>query len=255
MKNILVLALLAFLAFGGCASDENPSTTGGKGTMQVSMVDAPATTYDSIIVVVTEVSVHSNASSESWITLSSGTKTYNLLALVNGVEAVMGQTQLSAGTYSQLRLTLGDSCWVYASGVKIALKVPSAEIKLNLNVEIVANVTYKLVLDFDATKSLVTTPTGLVMKPVIKVLTTSSTGYIQGSVNIKSSVSAYGNGDTLSTLTGANNSFKIMYAKPGTYSLTIVSADAMYNDSTLTNISVVSGQVTNVGTINLRTKL
>jgi len=255
MRNVFVLASLALLVFGGCTSDNNPSTADGKGTMQVSMVDAPASAYDSIVVVVTEVSVHSNTSSESWITLSNETKTYNLLSLVNGVEAVMGQTQLSAGTYSQLRLTLGDSCWVYASGVKIALKIPSTEIKLNINAQITANATYKIVLDFDATRSLVTTAGGLIMKPVIRVLTTSSAGYIQGSVNVKASVLAYGNGDTLSTITGTNNSFKIMYAKPGTYSLTIVSADALFYDSTLTNISVVSGQVTNVGTINLRAKL
>ena len=255
MRNIFVLASLAFLVYGGCSTGDNPSTADGKGTMQVSMVDAPASSYDSIVIVVTGVSVHSNASVDSWITLSNETKTVNLLRLVNGMEEVMGETQLAAGTYSQLRLTLGDSCWVYGSGVKIALKVPSTEIKLDIQAEIVANVSYKLVLDFDATKSLVSNAGGLIMKPVIKVLTTSSTGYIQGSVNVKSSVAAYGNGDTLSTITGSNNSFKIMYAKPGTYSLAIVSANALFYDSTLTNISVVNGQVTSVGTITLRAKL
>lgn len=223
--------------------------------MQVTMVDAPASTYDSIVVTVTEVSVHSNTAAGGWITLSSGVKSVNLLKLVNGVEEVMGEAKLAAGIYSQMRLTLTDSCWVYSGGVRIALKVPSSEIKLNIHAEIVANVTYKMVLDFDASRSLVTTATGLVMKPVINVLTTSSAGYIQGSVNVRSTVSAYGNNDTLSTITGANNSFKIMYAKPGTYSLTIVSADVMYYDTTLTNIAVVSGQVTNVGVINLRAKL
>ena len=255
MRNFFVLASLVLLMLEGCATDGNPSSTDGQGTMQVSMVDAPASSYDSIVVVVSEVSVHSNASSESWITLSSETKTVNLLSLVNGVEAVMGETKLAAGTYSQLRLTLGDSCWVYASGVKIALKIPSTEIKLNIHAEITANVTYKLVLDFDATHSLVANAGGLLMKPVIRVLTTSSVGYIQGSVNVRASVAAYGNGDTLTTITGANNSFKIIYATPGTYSLTVISADALFYDSTLTNISVVSGQVTNVGMINLRAKL
>jgi hypothetical protein len=139
--------------------------------------------------------------------------------------------------------------------VKIALFVPSSEIKLNIHAEIQANVTYKLVLDFDAYKSLVMAAGRLVLKPVIRVLTTSSAGYIQGSINTRAGVTAFGNGDTLSTMTGASNSFKIMYAKPGTYSLTVISADALYYDTTLTNISVVSGQVTNVGMITLRGKL
>ena len=222
--------------------------------MQVSMVDAPASGYDSVIVVVTGVAVQSNTSSQSWITLSSETKTYNLLTLVNGVEAVLGETQLSAGTYSQMRLVLGDSCWIYASGVKLALKVPSNEIKLNIHATIQADVKYKLVLDFDANRSLVSAGLGLIMKPVIKVLTTETTGFISGSVNTKASVYAYGNGDTLSTSTGTSNNFKLMYATPGTYSVMIQSADIAYYDSTIANVVVTQGQVTNMGSIALRLK-
>lgn len=255
MKQITFFAVLALLLFGGCASEDDPSSSNGQGTMEVKMVDAPASLYDSIIVTVTEVSVQNNVSSEGWITLSSGTRSYDLLKLVNGVEAVMGEAKLSTGIYSQLRLTLGDSCWVYAGGVKMGITVPSNEIKLNIHAEIMANVKYTMVLDFDAARSLVTTGAGLILKPVIKVLTTSSVGYIQGSVNVRSSVTAYGNGDTLSTVTGTNNSFKIMYAKPGTYTVTILSGSVLFYDSTLTNISVVSGQTTNVGVINLRATL
>lgn len=253
MKNIFVLASIALALFAGC-TDDNPSTSNGEGTMQVSMVDAPASGYDSIVVVVTEVSVHSNASSESWITLSNETKTYNLLSLVNGTEALLGETKLAAGTYSQLRLTLGDSSWVYAGGVKIALKIPSNEIKLNIHAQIQANVTYKMVLDFDANRSLITTASGLAMKPVIKVLTTASTGFISGSVNTKASVYAYGNGDTVSTVTGTNNSFKLMYVPSGTYTVSVISANGMYYDSTFVNVNVAGGQTTNVGTISLRSK-
>ncbi|NUN68603.1 MAG: DUF4382 domain-containing protein [Bacteroidetes bacterium] len=253
MKQLNLFTLLALLAVGGCASDDGPSSANGEGTMQVRMVDAPASSYDSVIITVTDVSVHSNTS--GWITLSSGVRTYNLLALVNGAEAVIGEAKLSTGLYSQLRLTLSDSCWVYAGGVRLSLKVPGDQIILNIHAELSANVTTSLVLDFDAGRSLVMTGAGLVMKPVIRVLSTSSTGYIQGIVNVRSSVTAYGNGDTLGTVTGANNSFRIMYAKPGTYSLTIVSGNAMFYDTTLTNISVVSGQTTNVGMITLRAKL
>lgn len=255
MKKILVLVSLVTVALTGC--NDNPAAGDGTGRMQVTMVDAPASAYDSIIISVQRVEIHASqsASVESWITLNSEAKTYDLLSLVNGVEAVLGEADLAAGTYTQMRLVLGDSCYVYAGGVKIALKMPGSEIRLNINATIRANITYKLVLDFDATRSLVTTNTGLILKPVIKVLTTSSTGYIEGSVNTKASVTAIGNGDTLSTITGADNSFKILYVKPGTYDLTVVSASAAYYDTTLTNISVVSGQVTNIGTINLQAKL
>ncbi|MBI2427824.1 MAG: DUF4382 domain-containing protein [Ignavibacteriales bacterium] len=257
MRKILVLASLAVVAMIGCKSDDNPASNEGSGRMQVTMVDAPASAYDSIIISVQRVEIHASnsASADAWITLNSEAKTYDLLSLVNGVEAVIGDAELAAGTYTQMRLVLGDSCYVYAGGVKIALKVPSSEIKLNINATIRANVTYKLVLDFDATRSLVTTGTGMILKPVIKVLTTSSTGSIEGSINTKASVMAIGGGDTLSTITGSNNSFKIVYVKPETYNLMILSASVAYYDTTLTNVSVVSGQATNVGTINLRAKL
>ena len=168
---------------------------------------------------------------------------------------MIGNATIATGTYTQMRLVLGDSCYVYSNGMAVALKVPSSEIKLNLNATIEANATLKIVLDFDATRSLVTTSAGMILKPVIKVLSTTGIGYIEGSVNTKASVIAVGNGDTLSTVTGSNNSFKIMYAKPGTYDVTILSASIMYYDTTLTNLSVVSGQTTNVGMITLRSKL
>lgn len=257
MRNIFVIAFLAGMMATGCTNDDNPASTDGSGRMQVTMVDAPASAYDSIMIRVERVEIHSSssASADSWITLQSEAKTYNLLSLVNGTEAVIGDAGLAAGTYTQMRLILGDSCYVYTNGAAVALKVPSAEIKLNINATIQANLTYKLVLDFDAARSLVTTGTGMILKPVIKVLTTSNAGYIEGSVNTRATVTAIGNGDTLSTITGSNNSFKVMYAAPGTYSLAVVSASAMYYDTTLTNITVVSGQTTNVGQISLRAKL
>lgn len=255
MRTVFVLASMAIAVIGGCSKNDNPSSTDGEGTMRVSMVDAPASAYDSIVIVVSEVSVHSSASSESWISLSNETKTFNLLSLVNGTEALLGETKLRAGSYSQLRLTLGDTCWVYAMGIKSALKIPSTEIKLNINAQIQANITFKIVLDFDANQSLIVTAAGLVMKPVIKVLSTSSTGHISGSVNTKASVYAYGSNDTVSTVTGTDNGFKLMYVKPGQYTISIISASASYYDSTLMNITVSPGETTNVGVIVLRDKL
>ncbi|MHB1049301.1 MAG: DUF4382 domain-containing protein [Bacteroidota bacterium] len=257
MRNIFVIALLAGVILTGCKNDDNPAATGESGQMQVTMVDAPAAAYDSIMITVLRVEIHSSsaADTEGWITLENRARTYNLLSLVNGTEAVIGDARIATGTYTQMRLVLGDSCYIYSNGMAVALKVPSSEIKLNLNATIEANATLKIVLDFDATRSLVTTSAGMILKPVIKVLSTTNVGYIEGSVNTKASVMAVANGDTLSTVTGSNNSFKIMYAKPGTYNLTILSASIMYYDTTLTNISVVSGQTTNVGMITLRSKL
>jgi hypothetical protein len=255
MKKLLVLASLIGAAVGGCSKDDNPAAPANTGTMQVTMVDAPASVYDSLVVSIKSVEAHSATASESWITLNSETRSYNILSLVNGTEALIGQASLSAGHYTQIRIVLGDSCWAYLAGVKITLTVPSAEIKLNVDATIQADVTYKMVVDFDASRSIVSTGTGLIMKPVLKVLTTSQSGFISGSVNTKAAVFAYSGTDTISTVTGESNMFKLMYVKPGTYAVEVVpAATNSYYSTTINGVTVTAGETTNIGAISLQAK-
>jgi hypothetical protein len=254
MKKLLVLAVMTASVIYGCKNDDNPASPDNRGTMQISMVDAPASVYDSLIIDVKSVEVHVAGTSESWITMSTGARSYNLLSLVNGTEALIGETRLTAGHYTQIRIVLGDSCYAYLSGVKLALTVPSSEIKLNVDATIEANVTYKMVLDFDASRSLVSTGTGLIMKPVIRVLTAAQSGFISGSVNVKAAIFAYGSSDTLSTVTDNDNSFKLMYVKPGTYNVEIIPASDTYYSSTINGVAVMEGKTTSIGSITLLSK-
>jgi hypothetical protein len=254
MNRILILASFVAAVVCGCSKNDNPSSADTKGTMQVSMVDAPMIGYDSIVVPITSVEAHIADSTEGWVTLSSEARTYNLLALTNGAEALIGQASLSAGHYTQIRIVIGDSCWTYLSGVKLALKVPSAKIKLNVDATIEAGAAYKIVVDFDAAHSIVANANGLIMKPVLRVLTTEQTGFISGSVNVKAAVFAYGNGDTLSTVTGESNSFKLMYVQPGSYDVEILPSSDTYYSSTINGVVVTEGKTTTVGSITLQPK-
>jgi hypothetical protein len=54
----------------------------------------------------------------------------------------------------------------------------------------------------------------------------------------------------LTAVTGANGSFTIFNIPPGTYALTVTSADGK-SQATVPQVTVIAGQTTNVGTLEL----
>src|SRR5215475_8764550 len=106
----LLLAVLSLVWLVGCSTG---NTMSGSGTMRIRMTDKPGPDHvDAVNLVVTEVSVRAEdvtAASDSdtvavgdeggWQVLSTSTKTYDLLALQNGVFATIGEGSLPAGTY------------------------------------------------------------------------------------------------------------------------------------------------------------
>lgn len=49
-----------------------------------------------------------NNGNSGWITVATPGQTYNLLKLVGGLTAVLGERELEAGTYYQIRLIIGS---------------------------------------------------------------------------------------------------------------------------------------------------
>ncbi|MEK7289933.1 MAG: DUF4382 domain-containing protein [Planctomycetota bacterium] len=202
MQTNLVKAVLPYLAVsliilmvgcGGGGGDSSPQA--GAGTLNVSLTDAPAGGFTAVNVTISKVRVHqSNSASENdagWtdITLNPARK-INLLDLTNGVLEDLGQTPLSAGHYTQLRLVLAaNSGTSMANSVvlssdpaatEIALDTPSSVqsgIKLINEFDVASGQRVDLVLDFDALKSVVARGNGtFLLKPVIKVVPTQLNG-------------------------------------------------------------------------------
>lgn len=94
------------------APTTGPAPTPGdatSGRLQVRVTDAPG---DATAVLVTVSSVQVNVQdagddADSWITVVEGPKTFDLVAL-DGVEAVLGESELAAGSYGQIRLEVGE---------------------------------------------------------------------------------------------------------------------------------------------------
>jgi len=191
---LMAIASVLITACGGSGGDG--SGGGGTGTLALSLQDAPATEdYKAVYVTIKEVMVHKGGSEDSdanWETVASPNATYNLLELVNGVREELGLATLESGSYTQMRLILGQNPdsginiiseahpfpnYVIEDGTDAVheLKVPSGYqtgIKIVKGFVINENETTELILDFDASRSVIKAGKSgkWLLKPTIKVL-------------------------------------------------------------------------------------
>jgi len=180
----MAFLLSAFLA--GCGSGGGDGAAPAPGTLGVSLTDSPSCGFDAVNVTVVKVRVHQSSSASAtdagWtdITLNPARK-INLLNLTNGALEALGETPLTPGHYTQLRLVLDPNTAgglansvVPSGGVETALVTPSAVqsgIKLVNQFDVASGQRVDLLLDFDACKSIVTRGNGTyALKPVIKVI-------------------------------------------------------------------------------------
>lgn len=135
--------------------------------VNVLLTDAPAA-FESVFVTISRVEVDTG---DSWVTLSEQPQRFDLLTLRNDATAVLGGADLEPGHYGQLRMVV-DSSSVVVEGVELPLTIASGAqtgIKINLDTDIAADMTYTLVLDYDAEKSVKSTGNDYLMTPVITV--------------------------------------------------------------------------------------
>lgn len=139
------------------------------GIAEFRATDAPPTGISKILVTTKDIQVHkANAANDSWITVVSAEKTFDLVA-IQGAELSLGQETLSPGTYTQIRLDV-TKVVVTKDGKDITAKLPSDKLKIVTPFEIKTGEKTILTLDFEADKFVVMTgaDTALV-KPVIRL--------------------------------------------------------------------------------------
>ena len=246
VASALSMTLAACGGGGGGGTTPPPPVT--MGTLGVSLTDAPACGFDAVNVTVSKVRVHQSSTAgdtdSGWseIVLSPARK-INLLNLTNGTLDALGQTSLSAGRYTQLRLVLdantgnGLANSVVPSGgtAEVSLETPSAVqsgIKLTNEFDVAAGQRVDLVLDFDACKSVVTRGNGkYALKPVVKVIPTTLngiSGYVATSLlGSRVMVSAQQNGAIISATVpnATTGEFALTRLPLGNYDV-VVTADS-----------------------------
>jgi len=251
---------LLILLFFACTGDETGSTA--KGELSLLLTDAPTEDYKAVYVTIKEVRVHSGEDAEEeaggWDVVAEPNETYNLLELVNGALEELGARDLNAGHYTQLRMVLDDSA---CEGTNIngedhpfanyivtrtegyeELKIPSgfqSGIKIVHGFDIAENQLTELILDFDASNSIVKAGNSgkWILKPTINVIDTLVTATLSGTISDidgnavqHATVSALvydPNAETEGQLAGQGHAvsevdgYYFIYLWPGTYKLAV----------------------------------
>jgi len=146
----------------------------GTGTLVMQITDAPGLNITEAIVNISQIRVHyagtnQNDTNGTWINISNESQTFDLIQLQNATE-FLGETNLSAGWYTQIRLSV-DKALVTIDGVQYDLKISSKKVKLIKPFLVQDNETLTLTLDFDVQKSVHRTGNDkYIMKPTIKVI-------------------------------------------------------------------------------------
>jgi hypothetical protein len=191
-KFMLPVVLLGVaLGFSSCDKNDDEKGT-GTSRMEVRLTDAPGD-YAKVLIDIRSVEIHTDGNatdnSAGWTTLTNiHPGIYNLLDFSNGKDTLLAASNLPAGHISQIRLILGlNNSLVLKDGTTQALKTPSGQasgLKVKIDADLVSDVTYLVLLDFDASKSIVAKGNGgYNLKPVIRTITQAVAGGIRGNVS------------------------------------------------------------------------
>lgn len=235
----------------------NDSEDKGTATVNVRLTDGPAA-YSAVNIDIQKIEIGVNG---GWVPLNFPKPgIYNLLDFKNGADVVLGQATLPEGNVSQMRMILGPNNSLVSNGVTYPLQTPSGEqsgLKFNWHQTLVSNGAYNVWIDFDAGRSIVKTGNGsYILKPVIRTFSELTNGQIKGYVQpqaAKAVVHAITATDTLATAIPNPDGFYMFSGLPqGNYTVSYDADNSTgYVDENIGNVSVVFGQVTNLGTKTL----
>lgn len=264
MKNQFLCAAFIglFLITGVVACQKDSSNNDGKARLQVRLTDAPAP-YDAVNVDIQKVMINTSddaATEQGWVELPIiHPGVYNLLDFRNGIDTVLADVEVPAGRINQIRLVLGPNNSVVIAGVPYELKTPSAQqsgLKLKLKADLTAGIVYRLYIDFDANRSVVTAGNSgqYILKPVIRTYAEATGGSLKGFVLPKEALAqvwAIQNTDTLLAIPDVITGYYFFGGlNAGSWKLTFDALAPAFRDSSI-NVNVTSGAVTNVGTTTL----
>lgn len=244
-KRLLRASIWIFPITCACTQvQEDPKTR-----LLIELVDAPAD-YEQVWVEVTGVNVRVDGKEHALTdAFDKGSLRLDLLALTGGNAQLLADADLPSGELQEVQLLLGEAHAVVSGGNAYALRMPStqqADLKLKVRERLSAGLQYRLVVDFDAGRSVVPLDEQTyLLKPVLRTSIEALSGSIEGSVNTPSQVYVLAGGDTLaSTRTNAEGIFVLRSIPPGSYSVCFTPLQENSSALEVAPVQVAEGKVT-----------
>lgn len=208
--RLFVLLILLFGLMYGCNESINgndPETKSGKVTLRLTDAPFPGEMVEQVNVTIDMVRLKIAGDEEAeesdsevtddgseFITLEVE-KTFNLLELGNGETAIMGDLEIPAGEYKEIRLHVVDAkIKLINVEEEMEIKIPggsSSGLKIKIQPTLVINEgeEYDVLLDFDVSRSFLVKGNpkkgeikGFMFKPVIRATNMSMAGSLSGTV-------------------------------------------------------------------------
>ncbi|MFN1835419.1 DUF4382 domain-containing protein [Balneola sp. MJW-20] len=260
---------LALIVQACGVNDEEISTA----QLRVGLTDAPAA-YDQVNIEILQVLVNTNGDEDleegeetetdslennGWYAILEDSIYVNLLDYQNGAILDLGTATVEPGQYNQVRLLLGDNNNVVVDGITYDLKTPSAQqsgYKLQINETVEAGGVYDLIIDFDASRSVVQRGNGsYLLKPVLRTVDLDETGSISGTVFPADGADwvyaiHQSDADTVGTQPDDGGNFSLIGLQEGVYDLSIIASEA-YQDSTIMDIELMDEDLVLQDTVRL----
>lgn len=260
-QTVTGLLLLGTLA--ACDKNKNNEDNNSTARIEIRLTDAPNEHIREVWVDIKDIQINLGDSA-GWTSVPDIHQgVYNLMDLTNGRDTLLADAAIPAGKLNQLRLILGNNNYLITTdGAREELTTPSAEesgLKLLVNADLTGGMLYRLVLDFDAAKSIITAGNSgkHLLKPVIRVLSfVPSGGIVKGFVapdSVLTQVYAIRGTDTISSTSTDAGNYTFRDIAAGSYSLSFVPVADSFNSATK-NVSVELGQTAIADTVFLEHK-
>jgi len=140
------------------------------GIIELRVTDPPPADVKSAVVFLTNIEVHKvSGNTSGWITILETPSSFDLMDVI-GVEQVLGSANITAGSFTQIRMDVTEVTGNTTDGVPYIAEVPGDKLKIVRPFNVEAGTTTILTIDFDGEKSLIRTGSGkFLFKPVVKL--------------------------------------------------------------------------------------
>jgi len=257
MKALLGVSLaLVALSLSSCSTDDS-KTTNGTTPVTVKITDAPAY-YDAIFLDIDHIEIITEGGKE---VIDVDQEPFDILSYREGDFIILAEHDVPSGRLQEVRLVLDDDNTIVVDGVTYPLTTPSGQssgVKIKVQEDLIPHIAYTLALDFDASQSIHQTGNGKYMlKPVIRAIPVAESGALTGIISPIAAmphVFAIQGTDTLGTLVGPTGKFYFPGVSQGTYKVIIEPTVETFLADTIENITVTTGEIKDLGTIELEEK-